>query len=476
MRTKNTAKKRKGMSLSTMLWLGFSLFAVAVVFIFSAVQGVMLYRQYKTRTVSDLRAAGNYVMQELVSDGEWKEERLNYVFYDVLHRYSVNVFLLKEDGTCHYPYISVGFNEEVSVIQEKLRESGGISIVYQQEADVYSYASSLVRKGEVYYVYATRSPQSVGMFFGEIQGRSLTVSILAIVLAFVVSGFISMLLTKSLTEVTQKAKGLASGDYDQRFYDGYHFTEINELSETLDFAREEISKADNMQKELIANVSHDFKTPLTMIKAYASMIQEISGEDPQKRKAHTQVIIDESDRLTALVNDILDISKIRSGVDELKKGVFNLSEYLFGVVAKFDYLAETKGYRLETEIDDELYTLADKEKIGQVLYNLIGNAVNYTGDDKRVTVRLKRSGRVSRLEVVDTGKGIADEELAGIWDRYYRSSETHKRPVKGTGLGLSIVKTVLDRHKFRFGVLSQVGKGSCFWVEFPLPKDDFEVN
>ena len=240
------------------------------------------------------------------------------------------------------------------------------------------------------------------------------------------------------------------------------------MAETLNFARDEISKSDRMQKELIANVSHDFKTPLTMIKAYASMIQEISGDNPEKRTKHTQVIIEEADRLTSLVNDLLDLSKIRSEIAALKPEVFDLSEYTFDVLEKFAYLSETQGYHFESDIEKDLYTEADPLKIGEVLYNLIGNAVNYTGEDKRVSVRLKtESDGNIRFSVTDTGKGIKPEEIATIWDRYYRSSQAHKRPVQGTGLGLSIVKTILEKHNFRFGVESIVGKGSTFYVIFP---------
>ena len=205
-----------------------------------------------------------------------------------------------------------------------------------------------------------------------------------------------------------------------------------------------------------------------MIKAYASMIQEISGDNPEKRTKHTQIIIDESDRLTALVNDILNISKIRSGMDMLKISTFNLSEFIYTILERFDYLVETKGYTIERDIDDELFTEADMEKIEQVVYNLVGNAVNYTGEDKRIVVRLHKSeGGFLRFSVTDTGKGIPEDEIKTIWDRYYRSAETHKRPIKGTGLGLSIVKTILIKHDFQFGVESEVGKGSTFYVLFP---------
>ena len=165
---------------------------------------------------------------------------------------------------------------------------------------------------------------------------------------------------------------------------------------------------------------------------------------------------------------MLDLSKIRSGMATLQSNLFDLSAYVYDTVERFGYLVETQGYRFELDVEDGLYTVADELKIGQVLYNLIGNAVNYTGADKRVQVVLKKKGESVYFAVTDSGKGISKEELATIWERYYRSSEAHKRPVRGTGLGLSIVKTVLEKHGFQFGVESEIGKGSTFYVYFPL--------
>jgi signal transduction histidine kinase len=137
-------------------------------------------------------------------------------------------------------------------------------------------------------------------------------------------------------------------------------------------------------------------------------------------------------------------------------------------LARFDYLKDAQGYRFITDIDEDIFVAADEMKIGQALYNLIGNDVNYTGEDKCVYVRLKREADVVRFSVVDTGAGIQSEDIATIWERYYRSGETHKRPVGGTGLGLSIVKTVLEKHGFLYGVESEKGKGSTFYVVFPV--------
>jgi signal transduction histidine kinase len=125
------------------------------------------------------------------------------------------------------------------------------------------------------------------------------------------------------------------------------------------------------------------------------------------------------------------------------------------------------------DVESGLCTRADEVKIGQVLYNLIGNAVNYTGEDNTVYVSLKkRTNNTFCFSVRDTGKGIKPEEMYTVWERYYRSSEMHKRPVQGTGLGLSIVKTILEKHGFEYGIESELGKGSIFYVIFPLVEEN----
>ena len=189
-------------------------------------------------------------------------------------------------------------------------------------------------------------------------------------------------------------------------------------------------------------------------------------DNKEKREKHAKVIVDEADRLASLVSDLLDLSKLQSGIAQLKKEVFDLSAYTREAVEKFVYLQERSGYQFVVEIEEGIFIEADKGKIGQVLHNLIGNAVNYTGDDKKVYVTLKTVEGKARFKVRDTGAGIPEGEIKDIWDRYYRSKETHKRPVQGTGLGLSIVRRVLDMHGVEYGVKSKTGEGSVFYVDF----------
>ena len=123
-------------------------------------------------------------------------------------------------------------------------------------------------------------------------------------------------------------------------------------------------------------------------------------------------------------------------------------------------------------VDDEIYVEADEQKMYQVIYNLVNNAINYTGEDKKVTVHQKMTDGILRIEVIDTGNGVKQEDIPYVWDRYYKDKTTHKRALQGTGLGLSIVKNVLELHGAKYGVSSIRGKGATFWFELPIVQVD----
>ncbi len=469
MRERVKIKENTGKSLNLVLWFCFSLFAIVVVLIFTVVQNALVDSRYRKKTVEKLQTAGDTVAQALVPAAE--EATISKKLFDVCRLYGVVGYLIAQDGQSLLPDWTDQKNYPALAETLKVQLAERKNVIFSYNGTLV-YAVEASFGGQQCFLCMSDSLESLVDLEDGLGIISFIMALVAIVLAFVASGFVAMLVTKPVSEVTERAKQLARGNYSIEFKDHYFCREINELSETLDYACVEISKAEKMQEELVANVSHDFKTPLTMIKAYASMIREISGEDKEKRDAHAKVIIDESDRLTALVGDLLDLSKLRAGFGADEKTVFNLSEEVWRVAERFDFLKETEGYSIETEVSDDLYILANRSRIEQVLYNLIGNAVNYTGADKKVKVRLFVNGQNSRFEVSDTGRGIGKEEISTIWNRYYRSSEMHKRPVKGTGLGLSIVKGILEAHGYPFGVESEEGKGSTFWVEFfPVPKE-----
>ncbi len=318
---------------------------------------------------------------------------------------------------------------------------------------------------DILYVIAPLYPleSTIEILKSQLVYMSLFTFLGAILIAFLISRFIA----KPLEKLTKNARKMGDGNYEIKFEGGY-YSEINELADSLNLAVSKLDKADKYQKDLIANVSHDLKTPLTMVKSYAELIRDISGDNREKRNNHLNIIIDETERLSTLVSDMLDLSAININKATLKREYFNLSAGLEALKPQCDLLSDKGDYVFNWDVEKEIYMYGDKSKIKRSMYNLINNAIKYCGDDKYIEVRLKRKGNNARFEVKDNGKGIPLNEQEDVWSRFFKSSMHHRRPVAGTGLGLPIVKEIIQLHKGKFGLISDVDKGSLFWFEIPL--------
>jgi signal transduction histidine kinase len=279
--------------------------------------------------------------------------------------------------------------------------------------------------------------------------------------------FLAILISRNISapikKMSRAAKRLAKGRYDADFSAG-GYKEAVELSRSLTRASEQLARTDRLQKELIANISHDLRTPLTMIVGYSEVMRDIPGENTPE---NVQVIIDETERLARLVNDLLDLSKLQAGSRAPNLEVFNLTELIEATMLRYEKLTQKDGYRVEYRSDVSVDVRADRTMLLQVVYNLINNAINYTGEDKlvRVTQSLSADGSRVRVSVTDSGAGIAPDQIPLIWDRYYKIDKVHRRAMIGTGLGLSIVKQILEAHRTTYGVESKLGEGSTFWFE-----------
>ncbi|HEX2947041.1 MAG TPA: HAMP domain-containing sensor histidine kinase [Clostridia bacterium] len=303
-----------------------------------------------------------------------------------------------------------------------------------------------------------------------IRTQLIYVTVIMLVLALLLALLISRKVTKPIERINASAGELAKGNYNARF-DEYEYREIAELGNTLNYATTELSKNESLRRELIANISHDLRTPLTMITGYAEVMRDLPGENSQE---NVQIIIDEARRLTSLVNDVLDISKLQSGAQPLDPTRFDLTGSIKEILKRYAKLTDQDGYTIKFVYDGNVFVEADELRISQVVYNLVNNAITYTGKDKSVTVRQSCSDSKVLIEVIDTGEGIPEDKMPLIWDRYYKVDKEHKRAAIGTGLGLSIVKTILEQHHARYGVKSTIGQGSTFWFELTICNDDMD--
>ncbi|MEG0457694.1 MAG: HAMP domain-containing sensor histidine kinase, partial [Oscillospiraceae bacterium] len=309
-----------------------------------------------------------------------------------------------------------------------------------------------------------------------IRSQFFIVTTIMIAFALFLAAIISKIVAKPIVKINNASKRLAKGDYTADFEtDGYR--EIAELGDTLNYASYELSKVDKLQKDLIANISHDLRTPLTMITGYAEVMRDLPGENTPE---NVQVVIDEAKRLTTLVNDVLDISKFQSGSQKLNIKEYNLTNSLKNIIIRYDKLLEQNEFNIVfiNENNEQALINADETRICQVVYNLINNAITYTGEDKTVIVRqiLSPDKKSVKIQVEDSGNGIEGDKLKDIWDRYYKVDNEHKRAEIGTGLGLSIVKSIIQLHGGRYGVKSSIGKGSVFWFSINCLNYLFDNN
>ena len=289
----------------------------------------------------------------------------------------------------------------------------------------------------------------------------MVITLIVLLGAILLAGMISRRVARPIVETNDAARSLARGEYAPPLHGG-EYREMAELNETLTRAAHELSQVENLQHELIANISHDLRTPLTMIGGYAEVMRDIPGEASPE---NMQIIIDETSRLTSLVSELLDFSRLQTGSVAMEMADFDLTGAVEAIVQRVARMTEKDGYTLIFQPEEHIIVHADEKRIGQVVYNLIGNALTYTGENKTVIVTQTMQEDSVRLSICDSGKGIPEDELPLIWNRYYRARESHRRAVIGSGLGLSIVQSILEKHGARYGVDSEEGVGTTFWFE-----------
>ncbi len=296
------------------------------------------------------------------------------------------------------------------------------------------------------------------------------VSVLVLLSSIAISYYLSRMFANPILKINAAAEKMASGDLAVKL-DIRSEDEIGRLAATMNFLAFELSKIDQLRKDLIANISHELRTPLSLIKGYAETIRDVTGEAKEKRLKQLGIIIDESERLGKIVDDILNLSQMQSGYFALNMEGFRIDRTLDRVMSRYELIAEKLRIKMDFVNPGHLMVLGDENRIEQVLYNLMNNALNHTPEEGLITVKaLEKEGFV-KVEISDTGSGISQEDLKHIWDRYYKVEKSGVKRHIGTGLGLAIVKSILESHNSIFGVISKEGQGTTFWFELPEVKD-----
>lgn len=487
-------KKRALRSVRIQTWMYFFLLAAFALFILWLFQFLFFKSAYRNAKKRDAEALSKSIAEKYPNaDGD--EEFSRYLHAETFKNgSSIIVFRVEEKDGNRSPcdvcftaeYMSSQFNvselfnqgllpaDNPEVILDwegfygDLQRKGKVSFIKNtQSASYFVYGSKLNNEGSCLYMATPYTP--IESTVSVMADQLLIATAVCLALSVIVSYFISNRITNPITEFSRVARKLAQGDYSVRFK-GNGYSEIDNLAQTLNYATEEIGKTEQLRRDFLANVSHDLRTPLTMVKAYAELIRDLSGNDEVKRTQHSQIIIDEADRLTSLVDDILDLSKLQAGTVNIEMADVDMSALVKTVLERFYVYADSDGYSFEFEDSGNCVCRGDEKRLEQVVYNLVDNAISHTGDSKKIKVTAVNKGKKVRIAVRDYGKGIAPDELDKVWERYYRNNQS-KRNVVGSGIGLSIVKSVLISHNAEFGVDSTLGEGTEFWFELKINRE-----
>lgn len=453
-------------SISIKLWglmLALVFIALILIWFFQIVFLESIYFSIHEKKL--LKEGANLV--EMIKDNEEQhviEQRLN----ELLLKYNARIDLYTPNGVVIYSSESapklLGVNKN-AFLMEIIQNKKAVSAYRQYSMGSLLLVGLPVIRGNVMTaaVIMTVPVASLKETVDTLKEQFVIISLILISVSSILAYVFSRYFTRPILEINNAAKTMAEGNLSIKVPVNTK-DELGMLSSTINHLSTQLQKIEQLRKELIANVSHEFKTPLSLIKGYAETMRDVENLSEEKRSKQLNIIIEESDKLNYMINEIMDLSQIQSDYYKLDKTDFVISETIKSVVNRLTYHSENKKLCIEVDQKDDLWVYADERRIEQVLYNLLNNAINYSEEKHSIFVRIIDQDSLIVVEVEDQGAGISPDEIPYIWDRFYKSKDASAKH-KGSGLGLAIVKGILDAHKSKFGVESGIGKGSKFWFE-----------
>ncbi|MBQ7647005.1 MAG: HAMP domain-containing histidine kinase [Clostridia bacterium] len=477
----------KTKSFRTKLWIYFILFAAIILSLLWILQTVFLQSFYNNMLEENARGIAGKI--SMLEENDAFEETIDkYAFEN-----SLLIYITTPEGEIVYSSdsfkASVGkaYDHQKNGKQSGKAEERGKKNAYRDLPDDYEEFASKLKESEngkieyvtnkqyvcgyvvdmtdgEAYLYVSVALGTVETTASIVRLQLLWVTLLSLVIAFVIAFYIAKRFSKPIDQLSDQARSLGEDKYENHFKKGF-CKELDDLNASMDEAAVKLKEAGEYQKELLSNVSHDLRTPLTLIKGYAEMVRDISWEDEEQREKDLGIIINESNRLEALVNEILEYSHLSSTDVRKEMEDVDIGAVASRVSGRFEAIFGKEGGTIEKNIAEGCIVKGIEAQLERAVYNLIDNAVKHCGEDKKIRVSVYKADGVV-FEVSDGGEGIDEEEIPHIWKKYYTSRQQGQDRKKISGLGLAIVSRIAEIHGARCGVVSQKGKGSTFSISF----------
>lgn len=464
------------------LWFSFFFFAVLVLFLLGSFQFLLIKPHFKENKTSEVKKIFAFIKHRLIKNKNIDQVVLNDIFKTTLDN-DICVLILNKKVNRVYFSDAIG---EICVLNDvleydkqiynfkkgdykilELLDNNELNISYKTKntnKEMFLYGKKISDNYENFYLFINSPLEPIDSYLKFIISQYLYFTLLIIVISLLFAYFLSYKFSKPLIAMKKNAEILAQGNYQNVKFNGGYYSEYQVLANSLNDTTDKLAKIDMMRKEFIANISHDIKTPLTMIEAYSEMIKDISGEITLKRNEHLDIIINEVKYLDKLVFDLLELSKLQTQNYVLKKENFELKDLILNTAKNYEEIILKRNLSFKYDLIPAII-FADKLKITQVINNYLSNAIIYSKDNDIIEIKVVDLKDRYRISVIDQGQGIPLELQPYVWDRYYKIDKNFKRNNKQTGLGLAIVKAIIDAHKGKCGLKSTLNKGSEFYFE-----------
>ena len=466
-------------SLKKKLSLGFLLTAIVSILIAVLISNFMIGKKFNSYLIDEHKTkvnniatiiGGLYDLQAGLSTSS-KEEILRYsraeeLYIQVKDAAGAIIFTSGSLNSNHKTMMGSMKNSMMDSMNNSMMDNFSGINPGQYTEDIYPLSKNNKQFGTIVFGYYGTSFLNAGaLTFKTTLNHSFFLSaFIALIFGLIVSILLSRQLSSPLTKITDTANRMRNGDLEARSRVVSKTTEIADLTTSINYLAETLQKQELLRKRLTSDMAHELRTPLTNLKSHVEALLDKVWEPTD---AMLQSFYEEIQRLIKLVEGLNDIAKLEQTNLNLNKSRFNLSLELGKVLTSFEPLYNSSNLKIHSNLDPNVQVLMDKDKLKQVMYNLLSNSLKYSKINGEVFLTLNSKNHSITIEVKDNGIGISKKDLPFIFERFYRSDESRDKNAGGAGIGLTIVKAIVEAHRGTISISSTLGEGSTFILTFP---------